>query len=124
MEKHYFFGMVVVAGFMVASCSNDFETAELALEPEVPAVSLHEQWVEQGSKFNNPTEQLLDELFANWADEIPDEITKTFSAPIDRNMIHPDNYEVLKDERWHKEFSYTITEADYNLATPCNGNCD
>lgn len=43
----------------------------------------------------------------------------TFSQPINRNIFRLGAYEALDND----EFLYTITQEDYDNATPCDGPC-
>ena len=43
-----------------------------------------------------------------------------FSEPINRNILKHSNYEDLGNEK----YIFTITQEDYENATPCNGNCE
>lgn len=44
----------------------------------------------------------------------------TYSEPISRNLFRSGNYEEISEEN----FIYTITQEDYDNATPCDGLCE
>lgn len=46
--------------------------------------------------------------------------TPIYSDPINRNIFRSGNYEEVSEEN----FIYTITQEDYNNATPCDGPCE
>jgi len=49
-----------------------------------------------------------------------DEDSFFYSQPINRNIFRVGNYEDLGDE----DFLYTITQEDFDNATPCDGPCE
>ncbi len=60
------------------------------------------------------------ERFSNYSILFSGNQQISFSEPILRNPFRVGNYEEIGDQ----EFLYSITQEDYNNATPCDGPCE
>lgn len=61
-----------------------------------------------------------DERFAEYSFGLDNNNEIAFSTPLNRNIFRIGSYEDLGDE----DFLYTITQEDFENATPCDGPCE